>query len=103
MFPSVEMMETKNGEDIFVLNAILGQITGVKKYPLACIRSVNTGATQFLPYTSCYGANCLQEEYDQCLNAANVAPCVYHTVILQSGFALGVLRNEPEPEEELQA
>ena len=56
-----------------------------QKCPLPCIRLVNTGATQFLPYT-CYGANCLQEEYDQCLNTANVAPCVYITVILQSGF-----------------
>ena len=31
MVPSVDMMETKNGEDIFILNAILGQITGVAK------------------------------------------------------------------------
>ena len=37
------------------------------------IRSVNRGATLVLPCTSCYGTNCLQEEYDQCLNIANVA------------------------------
>ena len=69
-----------------------------QKCPLPCIRSFNTGATLFLPYTSCYGANCLQEDYDQCLNTANVAPWVYHTVILASGSALWVLRSEPKPE-----
>ena len=56
-----------------------------QKCPLPCFRAVNTGATLFLPYTSCYGANCLQEWYDQCLNTANVAPWVYHSVIIQSG------------------
>ena len=28
---SVDMMETKIGEDILILNAVLGQITGVTK------------------------------------------------------------------------
>ena len=50
----------------------------------------------FLPFTSCCGANCLQEGYDQCFNTENVAPWVYHTVILASGSALWVLRSEPE-------
>ena len=31
MVPSVDMIETKNGEDIFIVNIILGQITGVTK------------------------------------------------------------------------
>ena len=35
----------------------------------------------------------------QSVNTPNVAPWVYHIVILQSGFALWVLRCEPEPEE----
>ena len=29
--PSVDKIETKNSEDIFILNAILGQITGATK------------------------------------------------------------------------
>ena len=29
LVPSVDMIETKNGEDIFIVNTILGQITGV--------------------------------------------------------------------------
>ena len=29
MVPSVDMIETKNGEDIFIVNIISGQITGV--------------------------------------------------------------------------
>ena len=90
-WPSVDMIGTKNGEDICIVPVW-------QKCPLPCIRSVNTGATLFLPYT-CYGANCLREEYDQCLNTANIAPWVYHTLILQSGSALWVPRNEPEPEE----
>ena len=31
LVPSVDMIDTKNGEDIFIKNAILGQITGVTK------------------------------------------------------------------------
>ena len=31
LVPSVDMIETKNGEDIFIVNIILGQITGVTK------------------------------------------------------------------------
>ena len=31
LVPSVDMIETKNGEDIFIVNTILGQITGVTK------------------------------------------------------------------------
>ena len=94
------MIETKNGEDIFIANASLGQITGVTKMSPALyqIRS-DTGVTLSRLSPTCCCANCLQEEYDQCFNTANVAPWMYHTVIFQSGFAIRVLRSEPEPEE----
>ena len=31
MVPSVDMIETKNDEDIFIVNIILGEINGVTK------------------------------------------------------------------------
>ena len=43
LVPSVDMIETKNSENIFIVNIILGQITSVTKMSLHCIRSVNTG------------------------------------------------------------
>ena len=39
MVPSVDMIETKNGEDIFIVNTILGQITGVTEMSPALFQS----------------------------------------------------------------
>ena len=39
MVPSVDMIETRNGEDIFIINTILGQITGVTEMSPALFQS----------------------------------------------------------------
>ena len=39
MVPSVDMIETKNGEDIFIVNTIFEQITGVTEMSPALFQS----------------------------------------------------------------
>ena len=39
MVPSVDMIETKNGEDFFIINTIWGQITGVTEMSPALFQS----------------------------------------------------------------
>ena len=102
LVPSVDMIETKNGEDIFIVNASLGQITSVTKMPPylvsdGLIQGYTVPALYLLLLCKLPAAGIWPiPQYSKCCTLA----WMHRTVILQSGFALRVLKSEPEPKEE---